>query len=206
MRLARAEVTGPSSLGLHGSDNLGQDFGYPDADIRHAKGRLAAKVIGALDDRELSTRKAAELTGFAAADFSRVRNADYGRFTLDRLIRMLHVLDRNVEIELTVRARAAGAQPAPRQAEPTHRELNVTPSSDRTIWMKQQGALANALTGIALSSGDPRVAVARRPRMTCQQSYWPTLLSTSALRKRSITIMNSTEGTSRIRAVIEAIW
>ena len=34
----------------------------------------------------------------------------------------------------------------------------------------------------------------------------PTLASTSALRKRSMNSMKPTEGTSRIRAVIEAIW
>ena len=89
---------------LRGSGNVWQDFGHPDADIRQAKGMLA-RIIGALDDRKLSTRQAAKLTGFAAADFSRVRNADYGRFTLDRLIRMLHALDQQVEVAVTVRAR-----------------------------------------------------------------------------------------------------
>ncbi|MGH6903425.1 MAG: helix-turn-helix domain-containing protein [Geminicoccaceae bacterium] len=90
---------------VRGSGNVWRDFGYPDADIRQAKGMLAARIIGALDDRKLSTRQAAKLTGFAAAVFSRVRNADYGRFTLDRLIRMLHALDQQVEVAVTVRAR-----------------------------------------------------------------------------------------------------
>jgi hypothetical protein len=39
--------------------------------------------------RKLSTGKAAALTGFAAADFSRMRNANYDWFTLDCLTRML---------------------------------------------------------------------------------------------------------------------
>lgn len=34
----------------------------------------------------------------------------------------------------------------------------------------------------------------------------PTFASTSALRNRSTTSMKPTDGTSRIRAVIEAIW
>lgn len=95
---------------IQGSGNVWRDFGYPDADIRQAKGIIAARIIGALEDRKLSTRKAAELTGFAAADFSRVRNADYGRFTLDRLIRMLGSLDQNLEVQVTVEARSR--QPA----------------------------------------------------------------------------------------------
>jgi predicted XRE-type DNA-binding protein len=68
------------------------------------KPRACSRIIGALDERELSTRRAAKLTGFAAADFSRVRNAD-GRFTLDRLIRILHALDQPVEVAVTVRPR-----------------------------------------------------------------------------------------------------
>jgi predicted XRE-type DNA-binding protein len=90
---------------VRGSGNVWQDFGYPDADLRQAKSMLAARIIGALDERKLSTRQAAKFTGFAAADFSRVRNADYGRFTLDRLIRMLHALDQQVEVAVTVRPR-----------------------------------------------------------------------------------------------------
>jgi predicted XRE-type DNA-binding protein len=93
---------------VRGSGNVWRDFGYSDADLRQAKGMLAARIIGALDERKLSTRQAAKLTGFAAADFSRVRNAAYGRFTLDRLIRMLHALDRQVEVAVTVRAREEG--------------------------------------------------------------------------------------------------
>lgn len=94
---------------IQGSGNVWQDFDYPDADLRQAKGVIAARIIGALDDRRLSTRKAAALSGFAAADFSRVRNADYGRFTLDRLIRMLHALDGTVEVQIRVEPR--GQQP-----------------------------------------------------------------------------------------------
>ena len=87
---------------LRGSGNVWRDFGYADADIRHAKGLLAARIITLLDARGLSARAAARETGFAAADFSRLRNADYGRFTLDRLIRMLHALDPEAEITLTL--------------------------------------------------------------------------------------------------------
>lgn len=100
---------------VRGSGNVWRDLGYPDADIRQAKSVLAARIISVLDDRKLSTRQAAKSTGFAAADFSRVRNADYGRFTLDRLIRMLHALDQQVEVAVTVRPRI---QPPPHSAHP----------------------------------------------------------------------------------------
>ena len=95
---------------VHGSGNIWQDFGYPDADIRQAKGILAVQIIGILDDRKLSVRQAAERTGFAAADFSRIRNADYGRFTIDRLMRMLLALDRNLEVTVDIRPRSTAEQ------------------------------------------------------------------------------------------------
>ena len=47
-------------------------------------------------------RKAATLTGFAAADFSRIRNADLGRFTLGRLIKVLAALDSSLQVTVHV--------------------------------------------------------------------------------------------------------
>ncbi|MBL29334.1 MAG: XRE family transcriptional regulator [Rhodospirillaceae bacterium] len=91
-----------------GSGNLFRDLGDPDADLKQGKAVVAARIIAQLDDRQVSVRKAEELTGFAAADFSRVRNANLGRFTLDRLIRMLGALDRDVEVTVQVGPRAVG--------------------------------------------------------------------------------------------------
>ena len=45
---------------IAGSGNIWQDLSYPDADIRQAKGRLAAQIIGILEDRKLSVRNAAK--------------------------------------------------------------------------------------------------------------------------------------------------
>ena len=53
---------------------------------------LAAEIIKALDREGLSVRGAHGRTGFAAADFSRVRNAELGRFTVDRLMSILNRL------------------------------------------------------------------------------------------------------------------
>ena len=83
---------------VEGSGNVFRDLGDPEADLKHAKAVLAARIIATLDERGLSVRKASALTGFAAADFSRIRNADLGRFTLDRLMKMLAALDGNLRI------------------------------------------------------------------------------------------------------------
>ena len=87
---------------VHGSGNVFRDFADPEADLKQAKAVLAARIIAVLDDRGLAERKAASLTGFAAADFSRVRNADLGRFTLDRLMKMLAALDANARVTVKV--------------------------------------------------------------------------------------------------------
>ena len=90
---------------IEGSGNAFRDLGDPHADLKQAKAILAARIIAALDERGLTVRKAGALAGFAAADFSRIRNADLGRFTLDRLIRMLAALDGGLRVTLRVEAR-----------------------------------------------------------------------------------------------------
>ncbi len=90
---------------VRGSGNVFRDLGHPDADILQAKAILAAKIIGVLDDRRITVRRAHELTGFAAADFSRVRQAKLQRFTLERLISMLVKLNDDVEVSIDVRPR-----------------------------------------------------------------------------------------------------
>lgn len=88
-----------------GSGNVFRDFGVANADVQQAKAKLAAGIIGALDDLGLSVREAQKRTGFAAADFSRIRNADLGRFTIDRMIKILYALDERSEVILDVRPR-----------------------------------------------------------------------------------------------------
>ncbi len=89
---------------VEGSGNVFRDLGEPDSDLKQAKAILAAQIITVLDNRGLSVRKAAALTRFAAADFSRIRNANLGRFTLDRLIKMLAALDDGLRVTVHVDA------------------------------------------------------------------------------------------------------
>ena len=87
---------------VRGSGNVFRDFNDPHADLKQAKASLAARIIAVLDKRSLTVRKAASLTGFAAADFSRIRNAALGRFTLGRLIKVLAALDSRIRITVQV--------------------------------------------------------------------------------------------------------
>ncbi len=66
---------------------------------------MAAEIIKILDERKWTTRRAQEATGVSHADFARIRNANVGRFTLDRLMAVLTKLGQEVELVITVRPR-----------------------------------------------------------------------------------------------------
>lgn len=85
-----------------GTGNVFRDLGSADADIKQLKAILAAEIIKNLDERGLTVRKAHEISGYAAADFSRIRNADLNRFTVDRLMAILNSLGSRVEISVRV--------------------------------------------------------------------------------------------------------
>jgi predicted XRE-type DNA-binding protein len=86
-----------------GSGNVFRDLGRKNADVEQLKALLAAEIIKALDRDELTVRAAHAMTGIAAADFSRIRNADLARFTADRLVGILNRLGSHVEVKLRVR-------------------------------------------------------------------------------------------------------
>jgi predicted XRE-type DNA-binding protein len=94
---------------IRGSGNVFRDLGHPDADREQLRALLAAKIIGVLDDRKLAVRAAHEVTGVAAADFSRIRKATLGRFTIDRLMAILSGLGQEVEVSVNVHPRRAVA-------------------------------------------------------------------------------------------------
>jgi predicted XRE-type DNA-binding protein len=89
---------------VRGSGNIFRDFGIQNADAEQLRAILAAQIICALDERNMTVRQAESLTGIAAADFSRIRRARLDRFTIDRLMTILSRLDRKVEVTVTVRS------------------------------------------------------------------------------------------------------
>ena len=105
---------------VRGSGNVFRDLRHDNADVEHFKAILAAEIIKALDRQGLSVRAAHGRTGIAAADFSRIRNADLGRFTVDRLISIVNRLGSRVEVNVKVRRRQSAERwsmlPPPRRA------------------------------------------------------------------------------------------
>lgn len=77
---------------VRGSGNVFRDFRQTNADTLQFKAILAARIIKTLDRERLTVRQARTQTGFAAADFSHIRNAELARFTVDRLMSILNSL------------------------------------------------------------------------------------------------------------------
>jgi len=97
---------------VRGSGNVFRDLGHENADAEQFKAILAAEIIKTLVKQRLTVRAAHDRTGFAAADFSRIRNADLGRFTVDRLMSILNRLGSRVEVKVRVRRMEAEQVPA----------------------------------------------------------------------------------------------
>jgi predicted XRE-type DNA-binding protein len=91
---------------VRGSGNVFRDLAMEDAELRQFKALLAAEIIKTLNDRELTVRAAAALTGIASADFSRIRGVKLDRFTVDRLMSILSRLGQEVRVQLSIRTRA----------------------------------------------------------------------------------------------------
>ena len=87
-----------------GSGNVFRDLGKEDADVQQLKAILAAEIIKKLDREGLIVHKAQALTRIAAADFSRIRNADLSRFTVDRLMTIINRLGSRVEVAVKIRS------------------------------------------------------------------------------------------------------
>lgn len=88
---------------VRGSGNAFRDLGQQNADVDQFKAILAAEIIKALDRERLTVRAAHLRTGIAAADFSRIRNANLARFTVDRLMSIINRLGSRIEVKIRVR-------------------------------------------------------------------------------------------------------
>ena len=94
---------------VRGSGNVFRDLGLPNPELEQFRALLAAQIIKTLDRRKWTVRKAAEETGIAAADFSRIRNVKLDRFTIDRLMTILGRLGQEVQLSMKVRPRISPA-------------------------------------------------------------------------------------------------
>lgn len=98
---------------VRGSGNVFRDLSVENADAEQFKAILAAEIVKMLDKRGLTVRAAQKETGVDAGDFSRIRKADLGRFTVDRLMAVINRLGSRVEVGIKLRPARVHHAPGP---------------------------------------------------------------------------------------------
>ena len=94
---------------VRGTGNVFADLGYPDAEERQTKLRLALALNTILDERKLSQADAATRLGVNQPKVSALRNYKLEGFSVERLMTLLTALDRDVEIVIRKKPRSRGA-------------------------------------------------------------------------------------------------
>jgi predicted XRE-type DNA-binding protein len=95
---------------VRGSGNVFADLGMKNPEQRQLRAILAAEIGKTLAVEKLTVRAAEKITGVAAADFSRIRQAKLKGFTIDRLMTILDRLDRDVQVSVSILPRAPNSQ------------------------------------------------------------------------------------------------
>lgn len=81
-----------------GSGNVFKDLGYPDADAHLLKAELVARIDEIIRQRRLTQVEAARLLGLSQPDISRLLRGNFREYSMERLLRLLTALGRDVEI------------------------------------------------------------------------------------------------------------
>ncbi len=81
-----------------GSGNVFADLGRPDADTHLLKAELVDKIAEIIRRRKLNQSQAAKLLGLSQPDISRLLRGNFRDFSIDRLLRLLMALGRDVDI------------------------------------------------------------------------------------------------------------
>ncbi len=81
-----------------GSGNVFADLGLPEAETHFLKAELVKRIDRIIRQRRLKQVEAAKLLGLSQPDVSRLMRGDFREYSIDRLLRLLTTLGRDVEI------------------------------------------------------------------------------------------------------------
>jgi predicted XRE-type DNA-binding protein len=105
--MARASASkGEEREITRGSGNVFADLGFPDADERQTKLRLAYALNAIMDAQRLTQAAAATRLGLNQPKVSALRNYKLDGFSVERLMTLLNALDRDVEIVIRKKPRS----------------------------------------------------------------------------------------------------
>src|SRR5829696_2312663 len=102
-------MTGRKPKVEQGSGNIFADLNLPDAEDLLLKAEIVIELDRLISERRLTQTQAAKLMGIAQPDLSDLLRGDFRGYSLERLMRMLTVFGR--EVEIVVKPRAAGKPP-----------------------------------------------------------------------------------------------
>jgi predicted XRE-type DNA-binding protein len=88
------------------SGNVFADLGLPKPDDLLAKAELAAKIIAEIQRRRLTQSQAAAILGIDQPKVSVLRQGKLSGFSIERLVRFLLLLGRDVEIIVKAKPRS----------------------------------------------------------------------------------------------------
>ena len=92
-----------------GSGNVFADFGFPDAEERQTKLRLAYALNTIVAAQRLTQAAAAARLGLNQPKVSALRNYKLEGFSVERLMTLLNALDQDVEIVIRAKPRSRAA-------------------------------------------------------------------------------------------------
>lgn len=97
MATCRATRTGETRI-ERGSGNVYADLGRPDADAQLLKAELVSRIDEIIRQRRLTQIQAAKLLGLSQPDVSRLLRGQFRDYSVERLLRLLMALGRDVDI------------------------------------------------------------------------------------------------------------
>ena len=81
-----------------GTGNVFADLGRPDAETQLLKAELVTRIDKIIRQRGLKQVEAAKLLGLSQPDISRLLRGNFREYSVERLMRLLTALGRDVEI------------------------------------------------------------------------------------------------------------
>lgn len=108
--MARASGSkGKARAITRGSGNVFADLGFPDAEERQTKLRLAYALNTIVDAQRLTQAAAAARLGLNQPKVSALRNYKLEGFSVERLMTLLNALDQDVDIVIRKKPRSRAA-------------------------------------------------------------------------------------------------
>lgn len=82
------------------SGNVFKDLGLPNPDMEFLRASLSLEVFKILEKRKLTQKEAGKILGIGQPDVSKLMNGNFERFSVERLIKFLTKLDRDIDIAI----------------------------------------------------------------------------------------------------------